>query len=399
MQSNHITIVVLGLLLLGVSLAFLSESPTGIQTQSASFNLPTLLPPKDSQSKPQPHQAQPEIEVVFVLDTTGSMGGLIEGAKQKIWSIINELKQGQPQPTLKIGLVGYRDRGDIYVTRHSSLSEDIDAVYADLMAFQAGGGGDTPESVNQALHEAVTRMPWSEDSRTLRVVFLVGDAPPQSYQDDVPYTATCAVAREKDIIINTIQCGTMGQTTPVWKSIAQMGHGGFAAIRQDGGMIVTSTPYDEQIEVLNRKINHSVVYYGDTRMRSEARRKVDTANSLSGYANAERQAFVSSSEPAAAITGRGDLLADIENDRVKLEDLSADELPEDFRDLDKPELEKKLKKQTEERKVLQKELTTLLAKRDTFLKESRESADDVDAFDSQVKEMVRLQAATKNIKY
>lgn len=401
MQSNHVTIVVLGLLLLGVSFAFLSESSTTVGTQFAAFNFPTLVPNQKEAHQPvkSPKQQQPEIEVVFVLDTTGSMGGLINGAKQKIWSIINELKQGLPQPNLKIGLVGYRDRGDVYVTRHSPLSEDIDAVYSDLMAFQAGGGGDTPESVNQALHESITRMSWSEDPNTLRVVFLVGDAPPQSYQDDVPYTTTCALARDKDIIINTIQCGTMGQTTPIWKTIAQMGHGGFAAIRQDGGMIVATTPYDDQIDTLNRKISNSVVFYGDTRMRASAQKKVETANALKGYAAAERQAYVSSSEPAAAITGRGDLLADIENDRVAIEELSQEELPEEFRNLDKKDLEKALKKQTEQRKVLQKELASLLAKRDAYLKESKEDADSKDAFDSQVKEMVRVQAAKKNIIY
>ncbi len=96
----------------------------------------------------------PRIEVCFVLDTTGSMGGLIEGAKLKIWSIANQMVAAKPTPNLKIALIGYRDRGDEYVTRLYGLSEDIDAVYANLQKFQAGGGGDTPESVNQALHEA-----------------------------------------------------------------------------------------------------------------------------------------------------------------------------------------------------------------------------------------------------
>lgn len=70
----------------------------------------------------------PRIEVVFCLDTTGSMSGLIEGAKQKIWSIANRIAQGKPTPEIAIGLVGYRDRGDEYVTRQFDLSDDLDAV-------------------------------------------------------------------------------------------------------------------------------------------------------------------------------------------------------------------------------------------------------------------------------
>src|SRR6266480_3690831 len=57
-------------------------------------------------------QSKPRIEVCFVLDTTGSMGGLIEGAKQKIWSIANEMISAQPTPELKLGRIGYRDRGE-----------------------------------------------------------------------------------------------------------------------------------------------------------------------------------------------------------------------------------------------------------------------------------------------
>src|SRR5262245_27801867 len=96
-------------------------------------------------------QSKPRIEVCFVLDTTGSMGGLIEGAKQKIWSIANEMISAQPTPELKLGLIGYRDRGDEYVVKSFNLTDNIDAIYAHLREFQAGGGGDSPESVNGRL--------------------------------------------------------------------------------------------------------------------------------------------------------------------------------------------------------------------------------------------------------
>src|SRR6476620_11514063 len=60
---------------------------------------------------------KPQVEVVFCLDTTGSMGGLLEGAKQKIWSIVNQIASGRPSPEIKVGLLGYRDRADAYVTK------------------------------------------------------------------------------------------------------------------------------------------------------------------------------------------------------------------------------------------------------------------------------------------
>ena len=72
------------------------------------------------------HEQKAAHRSLFVLDTTGSMGGLIEGAKQKIWSIANEMISAKPTPELKLGLIGYRDRGDEYVlNRFSSRTTSI----------------------------------------------------------------------------------------------------------------------------------------------------------------------------------------------------------------------------------------------------------------------------------
>src|SRR5882672_8079298 len=130
-----------------------------------------------------PPAAAPRVEVAFVLDTTGSMGGLIEGAKRRIWAIARRVGEGRPRPDLRIALVGYRDKGDEYVTRVHDLSGDMDEVYARLSAFRAEGGGDFPEHVSAALSDAVHRVSWSQGP-ALRVIFLVGDAPPHvDYQD------------------------------------------------------------------------------------------------------------------------------------------------------------------------------------------------------------------------
>lgn len=119
----------------------------------------------------------PKIEVVFVLDTTGSMSGLIQAAKDKIWSIASTMVSAQPAPEISMGLVAYRDRGDAYVTKIVDLSIDLNSVYAALIDFTAAGGGDGPESVNQALTDAIREISWSQDGDSYQVVFLVGDAP------------------------------------------------------------------------------------------------------------------------------------------------------------------------------------------------------------------------------
>jgi hypothetical protein len=156
------------------------------------------------------------------------MSGLIQTAKEKIWSIATTMASAQPTPEIRIGLVAYRDRGDQYVTRLVDLSEDLDSVYATLMDFEAGGGGDTPESVNKALYDAVHNMSWSEGEQAYQVVFLVGDAPPHMDYNEVRYPEIVASAIEKGIVINTIQCGDIPTTVAPWTQIASLAQGSFS---------------------------------------------------------------------------------------------------------------------------------------------------------------------------
>lgn len=223
----------------------------------------------------------PRIEVVFVLDTTGSMSGLIHAAQEKIWAITSTLCQAEPAPEIGIGLVGYRDRGDQYITRVTALSNDLDRVYADLMEFKAAGGGDGPESVNQALYEAVTGIDWSTDHSTYRVIFLVGDYPPHmDYQNDLRYPETCLLAAKKGIIINTIQCGGHGSTTPIWEEIAALAGGAFFRVGQSGSAVLTSTPYDEKLACLARELDATRVFYGDASVRAAQEERKTVAEGI-----------------------------------------------------------------------------------------------------------------------
>ena len=183
--------------------------------------------------------AKPAVEVAFVLDTTGSMGGLIEGAKRKIWSIATATVDSNPDADIRMGLVAYRDIGDEYVTKKFELTTDIQDLYAKLLELKARGGGDWPESVNEALDTAVNKMKWTDGGDVRRIVFLVGDAPPHmDYEQDTKYPVTLKVAKQKDIIVNAVLAGDAQDTARVWRDIAQNGNGRFIPIPQDGGQVV-----------------------------------------------------------------------------------------------------------------------------------------------------------------
>ena len=225
--------------------------------------LPALRPPSGRLAK------KPKVEVVFCLDTTGSMGGLIDGAKAKIWAICNQIANGKPIPDLKVGLVAFRDKGDAYITKVIDLSDDLDAIHGHLKKFQAAGGGDLPESVNQALDDSVNKVKWSTDKKTLRIIFLVGDAPPHmDYTDDVKYPVTCKKAVEKGIIINTIQCGVDPNCTKYWKDIAVKSEGSFAAIPQRGGVVAIATPFDARLAKINKELTGTTLVYGTAGLKA-----------------------------------------------------------------------------------------------------------------------------------
>jgi hypothetical protein len=340
--------------------------------------------------------------VAFVLDTTGSMSGLIEGAKRKIWSIANQLVSAQQRTDVRFALIGYRDRGDAYVTRVYDLTDDLDAVYARLMQFQADGGGDGPESVNQALHEAVTRLDWSRSPDVYRVIFLVGDAPPHlDYQDDVRYDRSVRLARQRDIAVNAIQCGNWEETAQIWREIASLGMGSYAAIAQDGGMALVSTPMDEELARLNRELAGTVVAYGAEHERRAAEEKVGNALRAEAPAAADRLAYLAKASSGAVVTGAKDLVADVAAGEP-VASVAPEALPPALRALPAAEREKYVEQQVAKRKRVQARIARVTAERDAYLaKQEAEAraAGEADAFDQRVNDAIKAQAARKGISY
>ncbi len=367
------------ILLVG-SLAF---GTLGISMASSRADEPTTQPAAISSS----------IEVCFVLDTTGSMGGLIEGAKQKIWSIANSIAAAKKGGgSVRFALVGYRDRGDDYITRITDLTDDLDKIFADLQTFQAGGGGDTPESVNQALAEAVGKVKWSGANDVRKLIFLVGDAPPHiDYPNDTPYAATCENAVKAGVIINTVQCGTITGTREIWEEIAHRGEGAFVALEQSGNMVTIVTPMDEQIAKLSEKIAGTSLAYGPARQQAEVMAKNVAAATAPASVAADRAAY-NYNTGGRAVQGRGDLVSDLRDKSVKLDSIAKDELPKELQDLSPEEREKKIAELGSEREVLTKQVADLSRQRQAFIDEElKKQPDRASAFDTKVAEIVRTE--------
>jgi Mg-chelatase subunit ChlD len=349
------------------------------------------------------------LEMVFVLDTTGSMGGLIEGAKQRIWGIVNEVMQSSSRPAVKIGLVAYRDRGDQYVTQVLQLTEDLDKVYATLMDYRAGGGGDGPEDVRRALADGVKRAGWSQSSaRLAQVIFLVGDAPPHDdYRDEEDTVVTAATAVQMGMIVNTIQCGSLAETTRVWQAIAQRGQGQYFAIAQNGGVQTIATPYDEQLGELATKLGGTYVAYGGgageagESYRSAMKDSADSTESkVNTSAAPEARAERALNKAVNGVAYVGDLLQNIENGSVKLESVKDEDLPADLRQLSPEARKQEVERRLIARREMRAQIVSLSKQRDEYIAAERkkQNGGKESGFDAAVSAALKAQLARKGIK-
>jgi hypothetical protein len=340
---------------------------------------------------------RPVVEVAFVLDTTGSMGGLIEGAKRKIWSIATAIVDANPDAEIRMGLVAYRDIGDDYVTKTYPLTTDIQDLYANLLELRARGGGDWPESVNEALHVGVTKLDWTQGSEICRIMFLVGDAPPHmDYAQDVKYPEVMRMARERGIVVNAVQAGGARDTERVWREIAQLGQGRYIPIPQDGGhLVVIETPYDSEIIELQNHINGTVIPYGPRQQRGDVEKKTRQAAAAPASVATEMAGYMSRNAAKAgeAITGAGDLVSDVKAGRQKLTGLKDDDLPDSLRHMNAAERQDFIDKQEAKRKALNERMAALVKQRDGYVREQTKKSPPkpADSFDRAVAETLRAQ--------
>jgi hypothetical protein len=345
--------------------------------------------PREPISAQPTETGQHAIDVVFAVDTTGSMSGLIEGAKRTVWSIATHIRQTDPNANLRIGLVAYRDIGDDYVTKPFSLTHDLDAVYAELTTYEASGGNDHPEHVAAALRDALG-MRWRAGAK--RLIFVVGDAPPAPRSDTQPYDVLAREAGTSGIIINAIRCGTYTQTALAFQRLAQLGGGEFSTIAQDGGVQQVATPYDARLGELSASIDSTTVIAGDEAARRGHAAKMAVAAAAPAPAKADRAAYYAKKAMAtkgrADVRAEGDLVGAYATGTLDVDKVAPGALPADLRGKSAEELKAELARRAEQRKQAQREIEELARKRDAYLSERRGAGG---GFDAAVKATVEKQ--------
>ncbi len=348
----------------------------------------------------KPQVERSHIDLVIALDTSNSMDGLIDAARQKIWDLVNEMATARPTPILRVGLIsfgndGYQEAGWTRVDQ--PLTDDLDAIYEKLMALKTNGG---TEYVGRAIFTARTKMDWRKDAKALKLIFVAGnEGADQDFEHPSVKEAGLIIAQ--DIVVNTIYCGTETDSDAKgWRDVAQRADGQFANIAPDGGAVVIETPFDDRLGELSSKLNTTYVAYG---ARGEAAKESqmamdDKAADMSRSAGAARAAAKGS---ALYRNSKWDLVDALDQGEVDLDEVAVEDLPDEMKGMKGAEREAFIKEKAAEREAIQKEIAALNVKRNEHIqKELKKKGGKKDqAFDAAVSKALRSQAGRKGISF
>ena len=176
----------------------------------------------------QPRPGSVPLDIEFLVDATGSMADEIAQLKASMADIAGRIAALPAHPDVRFALTIYRDRVDSFLTRTWNFTSDVGAFQQSIAGVTAEGGGDYPEDVQQGLHDALTKPSWRGPG-TVKVVFLVGDAPPHlDYPDDPDYVTDVTSAARDGIKIESLGAsGLDDQGEYIWRQLAEVTLGQF----------------------------------------------------------------------------------------------------------------------------------------------------------------------------
>jgi hypothetical protein len=360
--------------------------------------------PRLAADGPKPAAGAKNIDIVICLDISGSMQGLVNSARAKLWDIVNELARIKPAPNLRVALFSYGgtqqngyDKALGWVRKDLDLTTDLDAIYEKLFGLKIGGG---LEYVARVCRDAVDQLKWSAEKDALKIIFVCGNEP--ASQDKVVTLKQAAdKAKAHAIVINPIFCGNPQHgDARDWIEFAQLTGGRFASIDQDRGTVAITTPMDKRLVEVGAQLNGTYVAYG----------KDGKAKALNQHAQDRNAAGISAPALAARVVTKNSALYHCEDwdlvDRLKKDPkfdvtkLPEADLPEAMRKLTPAQRVAHVKEMTAKRAALQKQIEELTVQRNVYIAQQlkRQQGDAGRVFDAALRETIRIQAARKGIK-
>jgi len=333
-----------------------------------------------------PDAERRDVDLVIALDVSGSMEGLIESAKQRLWDITNELAQARPLPALRVAILSY-------VRVDLPFTADLDQVNATLFSFRTDGGD---EYVARAIQTSLDTLQWSQDSNALKVLFVAGN---ESAEQDPQLTIerATAAAAQRGIVVNAIYCGADGDAdSRGWQRVAQNTNGLYASIDQQAAAVANvATPFDARLTVLNDELNATYVAFGVAGERGRANQLEQDGNAVAMSPAAAASRAVA--KAGALYRSEWDLVDALESGKA-LADIPVAELPAEMQALEAAEREAYVRDKTERREDVQRQIGELAAERSRYIAEQSREGEPA-GLDAAILEGIREVAATKGFSF
>lgn len=347
-------------------------------------------------------EAEPHIvELVICLDTSGSMSGLINAARQKLWAVINDLALAEPTPELRVALYTFGNDGhnaeDGWVHQQTPFTTDLDLVSERLFALTTNGG---TEFVGRVLDRAVEQLEWTPSDSVLKLIIVAGNESADQDQQ-VSFRDACKKSISKGIMINSIYCGNPADNlAPAWQEVAKLADGHWAAIDQNNGTVVITTPFDDELATLSAKVNATYIPYGAQGLWGSDNQLVQDRNAL-GLNSAAAAQRAQTKCSGLYDNRRWDLVDACSQQDFELASIKVEDLPENMQKMTEEERTAYVDAKAVERKQIIETVNDLNTKRNGYVQEQmkKSALDDSQAFDLVIRNALRDQARSKGFTF
>lgn len=372
------------------------------ETISENQNLEANLVSQNNSPNPEdePDENENKIQLAILLDTSNSMDGLIEQTKSQLWKIVNQLNRlvkNGATPDLEIALFEYGNDWlsgrEGYIRQVVPLTNDLDKISEKLFALKTNGGS---EHCGQVIQKSLDQLIWENNPEVLKMIYIAGNEP--FTQGPINYKSACGLAKEKNVIVNTIFCGNYDQGVKTfWQDCAFIGKGKYFNIDHNQKTIYVETPYDDKINVLNSKLNQTYISYGSLGLANKSRQQRQDANASSySKANTTQRAISKSSKNY--YNGSWDLVDAYANDTTIIQKADKKQLDKSLQNKSEAEIKAYVLKQKAERSKIQKEIKDLALQREKFIKENRTANAQENTLDKAIEKSLTVQAERKGFK-
>ena len=341
---------------------------------------------------------KPLVQIAILLDTSGSMSGLIDQARTELWSIVNEFifaQRGGRQPEIQVALYEYGNNGLAaetgWIRQIVPLTTDLDKISEELFALKTNGGD---EYCGWVIKEAAEKLKWSESPEDLKVIFIAGNEPfTQGPQD---YRRTCKAAVAKGILVNTIHCG--GEQEGIdghWRDGATLADGRYLNIDHNRQIVHIAAPQDKEIAEIGVRLNGTYLPYGQQGQVAQERQAAQDSNASHASPQAVVQRSLTKSSHNYMNAG-WDLVDAVRAKSVDVGEIKDEDLPRDMRGMSPEQKLNYVNVKAKERGELQARVQRLNEQRGKYIAEETARQQGSQTLGSAVKQAIREQAGKKS---